>query len=50
MNRDYNQLLKSIEYRYNPESSAAVEQRTFTNSGKLLLLPYTKDFGRITRF
>ena len=31
MNRDYNQLLKSIEYRYNPESSAAVEQRTFTN-------------------
>lgn len=22
----------------------------FRNSGKLLLLPYTKDFGRITRF
>ena len=22
----------------------------FTNSGKLLLVPYTKDFGIITRF
>lgn len=25
-------------------------RRYLCNSGKLLLLPYTKDFGRITRF
>lgn len=31
MNKDYNLLLKSIESRYNPESSTAVKQRTFTN-------------------
>lgn len=31
MNKDYNQLFRSIESRYNPESSAAVEQRAFTN-------------------
>lgn len=24
--------------------------RTFANSGKLLFVPYTKDFGRITQF
>ena len=26
------------------------KSRFFSNSGKLLLVPYTKDFGIITRF
>lgn len=31
-----------------PESE--FDEGTFRNSGKLLLVPYTKDFRRITRF
>ena len=26
------------------------DRKIFSNSGKLLLVPYTKDFGIITRF
>lgn len=35
------------EYRINTEKRI---KEYFDNSGKLLLVPYTKDFRRITRF
>ena len=45
---------KGLQFRcihYYPEPGAmASGSGFFRNSGKLLLVPYTKDFGRITRF
>lgn len=43
----YVATLREAGYTLTEEEYAA---KYFGNSGKLLLLPYTKDFGRITRF
>lgn len=40
---DYNKFLNIVFMHLN-------KQNYYSNSGKLLLVPYTKDFRRITRF
>lgn len=39
-------VLDIVEKHYEPGNNA----KNYYNSGKLLLVPYTKDFGIITRF
>ena len=49
-------LIRKLAWDSNYKMSLLIALGCFTglrisfNSGKLLLLPYTKDFGRITRF
>lgn len=42
--------LSQIRYQPNSPLQLSCCQRFLCNSGKLLLVPYTKDFGIITRF
>lgn len=46
---DYNPTIKS-PICFISSSTSYHNQSFFRNSGKLLLVPYTKDFGIITRF
>ena len=47
------QLLASLRIVVCPKlncGTSTILSRTLNNSGKLSLVPYTKDFGRITHF
>lgn len=52
--RPYEDCLSDIAVTHSPRylinMELTKEQTIFSNSGKLLLVPYTKDFRRITRF
>lgn len=48
------QIRRSIQYVYSTRhlfyDDFIVTSKSFRNLGRLFLKPYTKDFGRITRF